>query len=100
MEQLLIVADPRFDRDPSHRDAKILILDDALSSVDTETEILIREALHTLIAGRSTMAVAHRLSTVQDMDRILEYQCQAEAEEYSGAFERDNRTWYPGLSQE
>ena len=36
----------------------------------------------------------------KDMDRILEYQCQAEAEEYSGAFERDNRTWYPGLSQE
>ena len=35
----------------------------------------------------------------KDMDRILEYYCQAEAEEFSGAFERDLRTWYPGPSQ-
>ena len=50
---------------------EMLILDEATSSVDTETEMLVREALHTLMAGRSTVAVAHRLSTVQDMDRIL-----------------------------
>jgi len=35
----------------------------------------------------------------KDMDRLLEYYCQAEAEEFSGAFERDPRTWYPGPSQ-
>ena len=49
----------------------ILVLDEATSSVDTETELLIRDALHTLMAGRTTLAVAHRLSTIQDMDKIL-----------------------------
>jgi ATP-binding cassette subfamily B protein len=39
--------------------------------VDTETELLIREALTTLMRGRTTLAIAHRLSTIQDMDRIL-----------------------------
>jgi ATP-binding cassette subfamily B protein len=52
-------------------DPRILILDEATSSVDTETEILIRDALHVLMAGRTTLAIAHRLSTIQDMDRIL-----------------------------
>jgi len=52
-------------------DPRVLILDEATSSVDTETELLIRDALHVLMAGRTTMAVAHRLSTIQDMDRIL-----------------------------
>jgi ATP-binding cassette subfamily B multidrug efflux pump len=52
-------------------DPRVLILDEATSSVDTETEILIRDALHVLMAGRTTIAVAHRLSTIQDMDRIL-----------------------------
>ncbi len=52
-------------------DPQVLILDEATSSVDTETEILIRDALKVLMAGRTTMAVAHRLSTIQDMDRIL-----------------------------
>ena len=49
----------------------ILILDEATSSVDTETELLIRDALHVLMAGRTTLAIAHRLSTIQDMDKIL-----------------------------
>jgi ATP-binding cassette subfamily B protein len=49
----------------------ILILDEATSSVDTETELLIRDALHVLMGGRTTLAIAHRLSTIQDMDRIL-----------------------------
>jgi ABC-type multidrug transport system fused ATPase/permease subunit len=52
-------------------DPQILILDEATSSVDTETELLIRDALHVLMAGRTTIAVAHRLSTIQDMDKIL-----------------------------
>jgi ATP-binding cassette subfamily B protein len=52
-------------------DPRVLILDEATSSVDTETELLIRDALHVLMAGRTTIAVAHRLSTIQDMDRIL-----------------------------
>ncbi len=50
---------------------QVLILDEATSSVDTETELLIRDALKVLMAGRTTIAVAHRLSTIQDMDRIL-----------------------------
>jgi ATP-binding cassette subfamily B protein len=52
-------------------DPAILVLDEATSSVDTETELLIRDALHILMAGRTTLAIAHRLSTIQDMDKIL-----------------------------
>jgi ATP-binding cassette subfamily B protein len=52
-------------------DPRVLMLDEATSSVDTETELLIRDALRTLMAGRTTIAIAHRLSTIQDMDRIL-----------------------------
>ena len=49
----------------------VLLLDEATSSVDTDTERLIQDALHVLMAGRTTVAIAHRLSTVQDMDQIL-----------------------------
>ncbi len=52
-------------------DPRILVLDEATSSVDTETELLIRDALHVLMADRTTIAIAHRLSTIQDMDRII-----------------------------
>ncbi len=52
-------------------DPRVLVLDEATSSVDTETEMLIRDALHLLMAGRTTIAIAHRLSTIQDMDKIL-----------------------------
>jgi len=52
-------------------DPRILVLDEATSSVDTGTEILIRDALHVLMSGRTSIAIAHRLSTIQDMDKIL-----------------------------
>jgi ATP-binding cassette subfamily B protein len=52
-------------------DPRVLILDEATSSVDTDTELLIRDALRVLMAGRTTIAIAHRLSTIQDMDKIL-----------------------------
>jgi len=52
-------------------DPAVLVLDEATSSVDTETELLIRDALHVLMEGRTTIAIAHRLSTIQDVDRIL-----------------------------
>jgi len=51
--------------------SRVLILDEATSSVDTETELLIRDALRVMMRGRTTIAIAHRLSTIQDMDRIL-----------------------------
>jgi ATP-binding cassette subfamily B protein len=50
---------------------RVLVLDEATSSVDTETEFLIRDALKVVMRGRTTIAIAHRLSTIQDMDRIL-----------------------------
>ena len=52
-------------------DPQVLVLDEATSNVDTATEALIRDALHRLIAGRTTLAIAHRLSTLRDMDRVL-----------------------------
>jgi ABC-type multidrug transport system fused ATPase/permease subunit len=52
-------------------DAPILILDEATSSVDTETEAKISSALHTLMEGRTTVVIAHRLSTIRNADKIV-----------------------------
>ena len=52
-------------------DPKILILDEATSSVDTRTEILIQQAMNNLMKGRTSFIIAHRLSTIRDADLIL-----------------------------
>jgi subfamily B ATP-binding cassette protein MsbA len=53
------------------RDARLLLLDEATSSLDSASEALVQEALGRLVEGRTTFVIAHRLSTVQDADRLV-----------------------------
>ena len=52
-------------------DSKIMILDEATSSVDTRTEVLIQKAMDNLMKGRTSFVIAHRLSTIKNADMIL-----------------------------
>jgi ABC-type multidrug transport system fused ATPase/permease subunit len=52
-------------------DPRVLILDEATSSIDTETELLIRDAVERLMVGRTSLVIAHRLSTIQSVDKII-----------------------------
>ena len=73
---------------------KILVLDEATSSIDTHTELLVQKGIEALLAGRTSFVIAHRLSTIQNADRIfviaeggiLEQGSPAELMEKKGAY--------------
>lgn len=91
-------------------DSPILILDEATSSLDSESEMLIQHAMERLMQGRTTLVVAHRLSTVRSLDRLLVFEHGRIAEEgthaslirlqggiYRGLFERQALELTKGL---
>ena len=53
------------------RDAKVLILDEATSALDNESEVKVQDALEKVMEGRTTIVIAHRLSTVEHADNII-----------------------------
>jgi ATP-binding cassette subfamily B protein len=52
-------------------DPQVLILDEATSNIDSQTELLVQQALHVLLAGRTSLVIAHRLSTIRAADDVL-----------------------------
>ena len=52
-------------------DPRVLILDEATSNIDSQTELLVQKALHKLLAGRTSLVIAHRLSTIRAADEVL-----------------------------
>ncbi len=78
------------------KDAPILILDEATSALDSESEVAIQKALRELMEGKTVVAIAHRLSTLREMDRlivlehgvIVEDGTHAELVQGSGAYSR------------
>ncbi len=52
-------------------DPRVLILDEATSNIDSQTELLVQQALHKLLAGRTSLVIAHRLSTIRTADQVL-----------------------------
>lgn len=84
---------------------KILILDEATSSIDTHTEILVQKGIEALLSGRTSFVIAHRLSTIQNADRIfvidkggiLEQGSPAELMAKKGAYYRLYQAQFAGL---
>ncbi len=79
------------------KDAPILVLDEATSALDTTSEHHIQEALHELMQGRTTIVIAHRLSTVREMDRIVVLEDGQLAEEGTHAELIDQEGIYAGF---
>lgn len=78
-------------------DPKILILDEATSSIDTKTEMLVQEGIEHMLAGRTSFVIAHRLSTIQKADRIFVVQDGRIIEEGNAAQLMQKRGVYYGL---
>jgi len=84
--------------------ADVLVLDEATSSIDSETEALIQHGIHVLMEGKTSLVIAHRLSTIQDVDRIfvmhhgrvVESGSHAELLAHGGLYARLYRLQYAG----